>query len=170
MKNYPAHILSALIAMSLGAVGLHAADEPPANLGKAADNKIYAQKLVNEVMKANSDLAVIGIHVTVPGAKDQTMIATNLDRVGKPDDDDDKAVATEFQTILSPNLKDATKYEVLLPLKEQDGKIIGAVGLVYTVKANDNVDEVKMHAKGVKIRDSLQKKIPNIEGLLKPAE
>src|SRR5215472_9620059 len=77
------------------------ADQP---LGKAADNAIYAQQLVNEQMAKHPELVVIGVHAAKPGAKKSTMIASNLDRIGKADDDDDLAVAHERKTILAPNL------------------------------------------------------------------
>src|ERR1700730_2931134 len=80
-------------------------------LGKAADNAIYAQPLANEVMASHPELVVVGLHALKPGNKDETMIASNLDRIGKNDDEDDLAVAHERKTILAPNMKDPTKFE-----------------------------------------------------------
>src|SRR3977135_4496104 len=62
-------------------------------LGKAANNAIYAQSLVNDQMTRHPELLVIGMHASKPGVKASTMIASNLDRIGKADDEDDLAVA-----------------------------------------------------------------------------
>jgi hypothetical protein len=136
-------------------------------LGKAADNAIYAQKLVNEVMAQHPELAVVGMHALKPGSKDETMIASNLDRIGKKDDEDDLAVAHERKTILAPNLKDPEKFEVAVPLKDISGKVIGSLSTVFKYHAGD--DELKMHAAALTIRDDLAKKIPNVPALFKAA-
>lgn len=153
-------------SLILGALSsLSAADVPV--LGKAADNKIYAQKLVNEVMATHPDLLVVGFHAIKPGTKDQVMIASNLDRIGKDDDDDDKAVVNERKTICVPNAKESNKFEVQVPMKDATGAIIGAYGFVFQYKAGD--DEVELHRKGVVLRDALAKRIPNLAALFAPA-
>src|SRR5260370_30624314 len=81
-------------------------------LGKAADNAIYAQTLANEVMASHPELVVIGLHALKPGNKEETMIASNLDRIGKKDDEDDLPVSHRRKTNLAPNIKDPTKVEM----------------------------------------------------------
>jgi hypothetical protein len=159
-------VLSAATAavLSCAAAGYALAD---AALGKAADNAIYAQTLVNEQMSKHSELLVLGMHAVKPGAKDSHMIAANLDRIGKVDDEDDLAVAQERKTILAPNLKEPTKFEVAVPLKDANGKVIGSLSTVFKYAAGD--DEVKMHAAALAIRDEMAKKIPSVAALFKPA-
>jgi len=143
--------------------------EERASWRKAADNKIYAQKLVDELMANHPELIVIGLHGTAPGATEERMIASNLDRIGKKDDDDDVGVSTEHKTICAPNLKESFKFEVLMPLKDSSGAFLdGAVGFVFRYKQGD--DEVKMHALAVQIRDELAKKIPSMAALFKAQE
>jgi hypothetical protein len=44
------------------------AQTPPAgHLGKAADNHIHAQAVLNAIMAANPDLVAIGLHAVPPG-------------------------------------------------------------------------------------------------------
>jgi hypothetical protein len=136
-------------------------------LGKAADNAIFAQALVNEQMSKHPELVVLGLHAPKPGAKDSHMIASNLDRIGKKDDEDDLAVARERKTILAPNMKDPDKFEVAVPLKDASGKVIGSLSTVFKYRAGD--DEVKMHQAALAIRDEVAKKIPNVAALFKPA-
>ncbi len=163
MKKLP--VLAALIACF---AVMRAAEPATPALGKAADNKIYAQKLVNELMAKNPDLLVVGFHAISPGTTEQKMIASNLDRIGKDDDDDDKAVVTERKTICVPNAKESNKFEVQVPMKDATGAIIGAYGFVFLYKAGD--DEVELHRKGVVLRDALSKKIPNLAALFAPAK
>ena len=159
-------IASTLFALALVSTSLSAAEpDPLANLGKAADNKIFAQTIVNDVMAAHSELVVIGLHTIAPGAKDETMIATNLDRIGKKDDDDDIAVATERKTICAPNLKDPTRFEVQVPMMDKAGDVIGAIGLVFKYKAGD--DEVALHKKALKIRAEIAARLASKDDLFK---
>lgn len=130
---------------------------------KAADNAIYAQTLVNEVMAAHPELVVVGMHARAPGKKQETMIASNLDRIGKEDDEDDLAVAHERKTILAPNLKDPSKFEVAIPLRDASGKVIGSLSTVFKYRAGD--DELAMHSKALAIRDGLAKKIASADAL-----
>jgi hypothetical protein len=158
-------IVSAAVATLLAGAGLTPARAAPP-LGKAADNAIYAQKLVNEQMSKHPELLVLGMHAPKPGAKGSTMIASNLDRIGKADDDDDLAVSRDRKTILAPNLQEPTKFEVAVPLKDASGKVIGSLSSVFKYAAND--DEVKMHAAAVAIRDDVAKQTPNVGALFKP--
>jgi hypothetical protein len=136
-------------------------------LGKAADNAIYAQKLVNEEMTRHPELLVIGMHAAKPGGKASTMIASNLDRIGKADDEDDLAVSRESKTILAPNLKEPTKFEVAVPLKDASGRVIGSLSAVFKYAPGD--DEIKMHAAAVAIRDELAQKTPSVAALFRAA-
>jgi iron complex outermembrane receptor protein len=155
--------------LGLGLPAIQAETTPEPTWGKAADNKIYAQQLVNELMAKYPELVVVGLHATAPGAKTETMIATNLDRVGKQDDDDDIAVAQEHKTVLAPNAKDPHKFEVQVPLKDAAGNYLGgAAGFVFKYNPGDN--EVQLHIKALAIRDELARKTPDLAALLKPTK
>jgi iron complex outermembrane receptor protein len=164
MRKYS--LLAAATAAVLSCASAAYALADPA-LGKAADNAIYAQTLVNEQMAKHPELLVLGMHAPKPGAKDSHMIAANLDRIGKADDEDDLAVAQERKTILAPNVKEPTKFEVAVPLKDASGKVIGSLSTVFKYAAGD--DEVKMHTAALAIRDEMAKRIPNVAALFKPA-
>ncbi|MFI5337202.1 MAG: hypothetical protein ACHQ5A_10490, partial [Opitutales bacterium] len=153
--------------LGLGALALVAqlSAEDSSSWGRAADNRIVAQDLTNTLMRDNPDLVVIGLHATAPGAKGPTMIASNLDRIGKVDDDDDIAVATERKTILSPNAKDPHKFEVQVPMWDASGKVIGACGFVFKYNAGD--DEIELHRRALTLRAWLQTRITTLDALFK---
>ncbi|MFI5357441.1 MAG: hypothetical protein ACHQ4G_08915 [Opitutales bacterium] len=136
----------------------------PAALGKAADNPIYAQHLVNEQMARHAgDLLVLGLHAMPPGKARQELIACNLDRIGKADDDDDIAVSTDHQTILTPNKTELFKFEVQLPLLDVAGRVIGATGIVFKYAPGD--DQVQLLAKALAIRADLASQLPDAAAL-----
>jgi DNA-binding beta-propeller fold protein YncE len=165
MKNTARVFLFSGLLFTLGLPAFAADTAPDPSWRKAADNHIYAQKLVNGLMAKYPELVVVGLHLTVPGAKNETMIATNLDRVGKLDDDDDIAVATTHKTVLAPNMTDPHKFEVQVPLKDSAGNFIGgAAGFVF--KYNFGDDEVQLHVKALAIRDELAAQTPDAAALL----
>jgi len=165
-------LLLTVLALSFVSARLAAEDPTPAEIAswrKASANAILAQKLVNELMAAHAELVVVGLHAVAPGATEETMIATNLDRVGKKDDDDDKAVAVEHKIILAPNLKDPAKFEVQIWLKDASGKqLAAAAGFVFRYKQGDS--EIVMLTKALAFRDELARKTPSLEALFIPAK
>src|SRR5258708_14788973 len=104
-------------ALTISAAAIVPAAAAAAALGKAADNAIYAQTLVNETMAKHPELLVLGMHAIKPGSKGSHMIAANLDRIGKDDDEDDLAVSKEHKTILAPNIKEPTMFQCAVPFK-----------------------------------------------------
>jgi len=164
--KYPTLKLALVTAVLATAQLCIAADEPSdPSWKKAADNKIFAQTLVDSAKQSHSDLLVVGIHSNLPGTKDERMIACSLDRIGKVDDDDDKAGAVDGKTVLAPNLTEPDKFEILMPLKDKSGLRIGALALVFKYKQGD--DEVKLLAKATKIRDGFAAKLGGADDLFK---
>jgi hypothetical protein len=160
----------ALVCLCLASVSFSFAADPVADPSwkKAADNKIFAQTLVDGALRTHSELLVVGIHSNLPGTKDERMIACNLDRIGKVDDDDDKAGAVDGKTVLAPNETDPNKFEILIPLKDKSGNRIGALALVF--KYTKGADEVKLLGKATKLRDSFAAKLGSAEDLFKPVQ
>ena len=165
-------LLLATLALSVVTARLAAQEPTPAEMAmwkKASSNHILAQKIVNELMAAHPELVVVGLHATAPGATEQTMIATNLDRVGKKDDDDDKAVSVEHKIITAPNLKDAAKFEVQVWLKDASGKqLTAAAGFVFKYKQGDS--EIMLLTKALAFRDELASKTPTFDALFTAAD
>lgn len=162
MKPIPLRLLIPALLLCVPVVRAHADN----HWGKAADNHIYAQQLVNELMATHPELVVVGLHAVPPGSKEEVMFATNLNRIGKQDDSDDIAVATEHKIVMAPNQTDPHKFEVQVPLLDASGHYIGATGLVFKYRAGD--DLVELLARALAIRDTLAQKIPNLAALFAP--
>ena len=146
-----------IAALFLGAVALHAADAP--KYGLAADNKIQAQKLVNEIMAANPGLITAGLHCVPPDGDKQVIIASTLNVIGKPSDPED---VLRGATTIVPSTK-APKLGIMLPLQDSAGKELGSLALQF--KYHTGEDQVKYFAQATVIRDALAKKIPALADL-----
>jgi hypothetical protein len=157
MKPMFARLMVAYIALC--SVGV-CADAP--KFGLAADNKIFAQKLVNQIMIANPTLLTAGMHCVPPGGDRQTIIASTLDVIGKPSDPEDVDVGAKGFTQINPNLK-IPKLGIMLPLHDRSGKLIGAFALAF--KYREGEDQVKYFAEATAIRDRVAKGIPSLADL-----
>lgn len=176
MKN----TLKLICAFILGASCLLAAEAPKKNWTAPAQ-KIYAQQLSDEIMAAHPELISITFHGVPPGLKDvYTMFAGSYpERIGNPDDPDDIMVIQLGITILDPRwhrFKDpAKKFVMMMPLRDASGENVGLLVAAYknpahSPKGSDAAAEAEFFAKGTKLRDDLQKKIPSYDGLFAPAK
>jgi hypothetical protein len=110
---------------------------------KAANNLIFAQQLVYDLLAKHSDLVVVGIHGVPPSGGNGTTIAINLDCVGKPDDSDDDAVAVDHKSILAPNAADPTRFEIATPLFDAAGNMLNiSINLVFNYQAGRTGDDL----------------------------
>src|ERR1700712_2571337 len=162
----------ALAAGALTATMAGAADKnwtPPAQ-------KIYAQALSDETMKAHPELLSVTLHGVPPGMTDAyTMFAGSFpDRIGNPDDPDDIDVSKKGITIVDPRwhrTKDTSpKFVVLMPMRDAKGNNIGLVVYAFKVSVAGNQYERTLYTKALDLRDALAKKIPSYEALFAPAK
>lgn len=163
VKHYLCFVTLTAAALLVCSTQLRAQDR----LTKAADNKIYAQALVNDVLKSNTDLTIVGFHAVAPGGQNQIMIASTLDRIGEKDDDEDLTVVAQQETILAVNLKDPTKFKVHMPMKDASGKVIGLIVLIF--KNQPDKDQTHYCERALKIRDGVARRIPSLDALFRPA-
>ncbi|HKB56337.1 MAG TPA: hypothetical protein VKC51_02000 [Lacunisphaera sp.] len=166
--------------LALGATFLWAAEAPKKNWIPPA-HKIQAQVLSDEIMAAHPELLSITFHGVPPGlSKVYTMFAGSFpDRIGNPDDPDDVMIIELGITILDPRwhrLKDpAKKFVMMMPLRDAAGENCGLLVAAYRnpdfkPDGSNAKLEAEYFAKGTKLRDELQKKIPSYEGLYAPAK
>ena len=174
MKN----LLKLICLLALGVAGLTAAEKknwtPPAY-------KINAQVLSEQIMAAHPELLSITFHGVPPGmSKVYTMFAGSyVDRIGNPDDPDDIMIVELGITILDPRwhrLKDpAKKFVMMMPLRDASGENCGLLVAAYKnpdfqPNGSNAQLETEYFAKGTKLRDDLQQKIPSYGWLYEQAK
>jgi hypothetical protein len=170
--------LFCLVALSAGFLG---AAEAPKKNWTAPAQKIQAQVLSDEIMAAHPELLSITFHGVPPGlSKVYTMFAGSYpERIGNPDDPDDVMIIELGITILDPRwhrVKDpAKKFVMMMPLRDAAGENCGLLVAAYKnpdfqPNGSNAKLEAEFFAKGTKLRDELQKKIPSYDGLFAPAK
>ena len=177
MNPFAKTLLPALLGLALAmATPAALAQDKPAKNWTPPAQKIYAQKLSEETMKAHPELLSITIHGVPPGMTDiYTMFAGSyVDRIGNPDDPDDIDVSKKGITILDPRwhrTKDTDKkFVVLMPMQDAKGDNVGLV--VYAFKNPPKMTGMEEHylAASMKLRNALAKKIPTYAALFDPAK
>lgn len=124
----------------------------------------YAQALTEKFTAAHPDLLVMMIHATPPGGTKNIIIGSNIGRFGKEADEDDARVIDKGSTNLEVG-GDKDRFETELPLNNATGKRIGALGLVFPLKAGENQEAIHRH--GLAIRDELAREIPTSAALFR---
>ncbi len=152
--------ITLLAALALAGGNLRAAED---HYGLAADNKIMAQRLVNEIMASHPGLVAAGMHCVPPGGQAQAIIASTLNVIGKPSDPEDILHGT---TVIAPSRK-APKLGIMLPLHDRGGREIGSLALQFKYSPGD--DQVQYFAEATAIRESVARKIPDLASLFSPA-
>jgi len=136
---------------------------------KAPAEKIVAQAMVETLLASRSDLVSVTLHGVPPGTSVHTMFAGSWpDRIGNADDPDDVDIAVKGLTVLDPALSRKAIFEVMLPLKEASGGVIGALVIVFK-RTDPARNELYYYTQALGIRGDLQAKTPDLESLFKPA-
>ncbi|MGB7845350.1 MAG: hypothetical protein WBL63_07025 [Candidatus Acidiferrum sp.] len=127
--------------------------------------KIYAQKLLDDTLAKHPEVVIMAMHVTPPGKADNVIIASNIGRIGKKADEDDLRVIDTGKPNLERNKK-GDHFEVELVMQDQAGKTIGAVGIVFQYKADN---EAVFQKKAEEIRDEMRKQTSSLGKLFEQA-
>lgn len=154
-----------LLAAGFGPQAAAPSVEP--TFGKAADNKIYAQQLVKELVARNPDLGGAGLHAIPPGGKDYEIVAQVRDLIGKKSSADDVDIINRDATKIYPFVIDGSpRFSALAPLRDRAGNVIGLA--VLSFHRRPGVDKLTVHARLVAILDELAAKIPDRAALFRP--
>src|SRR5215471_8213533 len=129
--------------------------------------KIFAQRLVESEMEKHPDLLIIAFHVTPPGEKENVIIASNIGRIGKKADEDDRRVINTSKPNLEVNAT-GDHFEVQMAQRDKAGKIIGALAVVFPYK--EGMDKEQLHAKGEEIRKEIEAQVPTLAKLFETAK
>jgi hypothetical protein len=166
-------------SVALGALAHAAVEKPKKNWTPPAE-KIYAQRLADEVMTHHPELISVTFHGVPPGMQDAyTMFAGSFpDRIGNADDPDDIDISKKGITIVDPRWHrpndTVRKFVVMLPLRDAAGSNLGELVLAYKnpphVAGADSKYEQRFFVAAVRLRDSLERKIPSYGALFAPAK
>ncbi len=130
-----------------------------------APERIYAQELVNQTVAAHPDLLVVAMHVTPPGASENVIIASNIGRIGKRADAEDRKVIDTGETLAKVN-RNGDRFEVELVLHDASRRAIGALAIVFPYRPGDERQRFEKAAEA--IRDELATRIPDLASLVRP--
>lgn len=142
----------------------------------APAGKIYAQKLVDEIMATHAELISATLHGVPPGQTDTyTMFAGSFpDRIGNADDPDDIDISKKGITILDPRWHRTNdtvrKFVMMLPLRDASGENIGEIVLAYKNPVDSGKTEKDFYLAASGLRDALSKKIPGYAALFATAK
>jgi iron complex outermembrane receptor protein len=106
---------------------------------------------------------LLAIHATPPGHKN-LIVASNFGRIGKIGDEDDTRCIDTGKSNLEVN---GNHFEDEVAMKDQSGKTIGALGVVFNYKPGD--DKAAMAKIANQIRDEMQASIPKEAALFGPS-
>lgn len=121
----------------------------------------FAQKLVDEALAKYPQVVLLAIHA---GAPKYDIIASNFGRIGKLGDEDDLRCIHTGKDNLEVNAKES-HYEVESPLRDQSGKIVGAVGIVFYYTHGDTLALQKI---AQELSKGMAAQIPNAQRLFGP--
>jgi iron complex outermembrane receptor protein len=136
------------------------AKEMDASSTKAAP---FAQKLVDEALAKHPQVLLLAIHA---GAPKYDIVASNFGRIGKLGDEDDLRCIRTGGDNLEVN-KQGNHYEDQTVLRDKSGKIIGAIGIVFSYKPGD--DKVALQKVAHDVAREMEAQIPDAQTLLGPA-
>lgn len=127
-----------------------------------APKKIYAQELVDRVVAAHPDVAVIEIHATPPKTTENVVIATYNGHLGEKADPEDLDVIKTGNASVGVD-KAGDRYEVNLPLFDVAHRTVGSIGVAFKYKAGD--DKAAFDQEATNIRDHMSRRISHVANL-----
>jgi hypothetical protein len=155
-------VAKAILCASLFACSAILSAQDAASKANSQPPTTYAQKLVNDTLAKHKEVVIMAFHVTPPNQSENVIIASNIGRIGKKADEDDMRVIDTGKSNLEVN-KTGNHFEDELPLLDQAGNRIGAVGIVFDYKPG--VDKNKLAKQAEKVRDEMARQIPSKEKL-----
>ena len=131
-----------------------------------APSHTYAQQLVDEFLERYPQIEILAIHATPPDSDYNVIVGSNIGRLGKKADNDDMRCVYTGKPNLEVN-STGKRFESEMQLHDRAGNVLGAVGVVFAYKKED--DKEALHADAEKIKAELEKKIPDSAALFRPA-
>jgi hypothetical protein len=123
-----------------------------------------AQALVDGIVLSNPDMIDAILHVSpTPEARNIVIAAHWTKANGEPSGDDDLGVAHTGAPLVEVQ-KDGVRLGILVQLRDAHHHAIGAIGLMYSYKAGDDIEATVRRS--FAIRDALATHIPSRAALV----
>ena len=184
---YATVLIAALGATSAAAYAdnaMHVPPPPDAHKNWTAPaEKIYAQKLAEQIMKQHPELVSVTFHGVPPGAAPDTytmfaagsIYAGNYsDRIGDADDPDDTPISKLGVTEVDPRWHRPNdiiqKFVIMEPLRDMAGNNVGELVVAFKNDAAHTKTEQQFYTSATHIRDVLAKQIPTFGALFLAAK
>ena len=161
MNSFRFTSLIALMLFGAGFAGAQAAPKHDVDEGFTKP-AARAQTLLEATLKSHPEVVVMMMHVQPPNRKLNVVIASNIGRIGEIGDEDDLRCIRTGKSNLEVNTA-GNHFEDELALKDQSGRIIGAIGIVFNYKSGD--DKSALVATANRIQASLAKQIQSKDSL-----
>jgi hypothetical protein len=126
----------------------------------------YGQAMIEEALDRDPGLITLAFHVTAPGAKVNTIVASSFGRIGKPGDSDDEQVIREGTTRREVT-NDGRRVAIELPLLDAHGNVIGALSTSF--RSGTGTDAHQLEKRAIALRDSLARRTQSLKALFRPA-
>jgi len=156
-----------LLALSILGVSLFVVASRSQTRAKTAP-KIYAQKLVEEILSTHAGLTALELAATPPGKKQCVNIASNETKgIGeKCDKDEFTAMKTDKPFVEKEKENGKEVYDVTIPVHDANGKIIATAGIDF--KPEPNQSEAQVTERSHQIAKEIESKLKSKAKLFEP--
>jgi hypothetical protein len=154
--------LAALVLIVQPALGLLSTPSFASKRTPATKPKIFAQRLVEEVLAKHSDVTSVELAIQSPEGC-STIAASNPKDIGEKCDKDELDPMRTGEPSVE---KESDGFDVTMPLHDTSGQIIGTIGIDFKAAPGQQRSSVVQKAK--KIMQEAEAQIPRKEKLLEP--
>lgn len=157
----------AVIGILLFTFGQSLAQAPAADDVYVAPQRTYVQKLAEDVKAKHPELVYLNLRAIPPGKTIPYKVGSAPPSRGGKSDAGDLEVQNTGKPFIAPIKNTTDEFQILLPMREKSGNIIGNIAMRMKVAAGKtSADALKL---GEKINEELQDRIPSKDKLFEPA-
>lgn len=155
-------ILSAVLVLTRSLVAQQPSPLPENYIKVTAP---MAQRLTVATKQKHPEIVKLGLHATPPSATENAIIGSDvLAKIGKKSSEPDRKKVAAGKPTAEP-IEEEGIYDLFLPLKDAEGRDIGQGFVVMEVPFKNATSPEQALKIGEKIRNELQKQIPNRDAL-----
>jgi hypothetical protein len=157
----------AVVGILFFTIGRSIAQEPAPSDVYVASQRFYVQKMAEDVKAKHPELVYLNLRTIPPGRTESFKVGSAPPSRGGKSDAGDLEAEHTGKPFIAP-IKDAPQeFQILLPLREHSGKIIGNIAMrMKLAPGKTSADALKL---AEKINRELQDRIPSKAKLFEPA-